>query len=240
MVLGGVVALADALPVLHTKTDNYKNVTLISRTPTHVFVQHSRGVATLKLADLSADEVKGLGITITNLASGAPNGTAGSGAGPSNPGAVSGWAKDFKLRLGEAAGQVGLGMGARLALGILVVAFLFFSYTSMLICRKAGMEPGALVWVPVFQLIPLLRAAGMSGWWLLGLFVPVLGLVLQIIWCFKISAARGKGVVTAICLVLPLTGFFAWVYLAFSEAGAATEAEPKPPAKPVQTEPIPA
>jgi apolipoprotein N-acyltransferase len=110
----------------------------------------------------------------------------------------------------------------------------------MLICRKAGTEPGILVWVPVFQMIPLLRAAGMSGWWFLALFVPVAGLVVQIIWIFRLAKARGKGVLTAICLLLPFTSLFAWLYLAFSDAGGSASNEDSPPTKSVQTEPLPA
>src|SRR5690349_6283617 len=41
----------DVLPVLKTRTETFANVTLINRTATHAFVQHSRGVANIKLVD---------------------------------------------------------------------------------------------------------------------------------------------------------------------------------------------
>ena len=74
----------------------------------------------------------------------------------------------------------------------LLAIYLFHCLCCSRICKKAGSEPGILVWIPVLQLFPLLRAAGMSGWWFLAFFVPVLNLIAQILWCFKIADARGK------------------------------------------------
>jgi apolipoprotein N-acyltransferase len=65
-------------------------------------------------------------------------------------------------------------------------------------------------------MIPLLQAADMSGWWFLGFFVPVLGFVAWILWSLNIAKTRGKGIWTAILLILPPTSFFAFLYLAFS------------------------
>ena len=124
--------------------------------------------------------------------------------------------------------------------GCSLLCSFFFSYTAKLICEKAGVSPGILVWVPVFQMIPLLQAALMSAWWFLGLFIPVVGWVVQILWCFKLSAARGKEVLTGICLVFPVAGFFAWLYLAFSDSVAGVVRDDALPATSRQTEPLPA
>src|SRR5262249_23071676 len=80
-----------------------------------------------------------------------------------------------------------------LTIGVVVLLlYLLMCYCSMLICQKTGHPPGTLIWIPVLQLIPLLRAAGMSPAWILAYFVPVLNVVAQIIWSFSISKARGK------------------------------------------------
>ena len=91
----------------------------------------------------------------------------------------------------------------------------------MLICRKTGNPPGVLVWVPVLQLFPMLRAAGMSGWWFLAYFVPLLNLVPPILWSLKIAKARGKSVWVGVLLLLPVTNLFAFLYLAFSDGASA-------------------
>ncbi|MCW5550745.1 MAG: hypothetical protein KIS67_01130 [Verrucomicrobiae bacterium] len=103
-------------------------------------------------------------------------------------------------------------------LSLVAVIYLFFCYCCQMICRKTHTSPGFLIWVPVLQLIPLLRAAGMSRMWLFAFFVPLLNLVAQIIWYVKIVQARGKGPLLVLWLVLPFTGPFAFLYLAFSSA----------------------
>ena len=86
-------------------------------------------------------------------------------------------------------------------------------------------------------MLPALRAAGRSGWWLLGWLRPLssalnttghktldlglaIGLLLlsfgvQIAWCFKITAARGEQVWVAILLLLLGLNFIGFLYLAF-------------------------
>jgi hypothetical protein len=105
-------------------------------------------------------------------------------------------------------------------LGIALLLYLFHCYCCMLICRKTGNPPGILVWLPVLQVFPLLRAAGMSGWWFLGFCVPILNIVGQVLWCLKIAKARGKSVWAGVLLLLPVISLFAFLYLAFSNGAA--------------------
>ena len=85
-----------------------------------------------------------------------------------------------------------------------------------MICTKAGTAPGLMVWLPVFQVFPLLRAAGMSPLWFLAYFVPVLNILAQVMWSIKIAEARGKNVLVGIMLLVPLLNLLAFLYLAFS------------------------
>jgi len=118
--------------------------------------------------------------------------------------------------------------------------YLFFCYCCMKICQKAGSQPGILVWLPVFQVIPLLRAAQMSAWWFLVLFSPSISVALvlsntygariaffaslalvvglRVVWGFKIAYARGKSPVIGVMLLLPVLDSLAFLYLAFSSA----------------------
>jgi hypothetical protein len=110
--------------------------------------------------------------------------------------------------------------------GIALLLYFGFCYCCMLICKKTDKPPGALVWLPILQQFPLLRAAGMSYWWFLGYFVPVLNLVVPIVWCFKIAKACRKSAWVGLLLLLPVTNFFAFLYLAFSD-GAPKKEEPR-------------
>jgi hypothetical protein len=94
-----------------------------------------------------------------------------------------------------------------------------------LICRKTGNPPGILVWLPVVQLLPLLRAASMSAWWFLAFCVPVLNIVAQVLWSLNIAKARGKSVWVGVLLILPITNLIALLYLAFSSGSSVEEGE---------------
>jgi hypothetical protein len=107
------------------------------------------------------------------------------------------------------------------AAGVTLLIYLFHCYCFLLICEKAGHRPGPLIWIPLLQLFPLLRAAGMSAWWFLVYFLPLLNLVGIILWSVNIAKARGKSGWVAFWLILPLTSFLALLYLAFSEGGEA-------------------
>jgi len=106
----------------------------------------------------------------------------------------------------------------------------------MLICRKAGHPPGLLVWLPWLKLFPMFRAAGMSGWWVLACFVPVLNLMPLLLWPLKIAQARGKSVWIGVLLLLPVFNLFAFLYLAFSNGASDEEDEvPEPKVMSLQT-----
>jgi hypothetical protein len=107
--------------------------------------------------------------------------------------------------------------------GAAALLWWFYSLCCSLICKKTGQPGGMLVWLPVFQIIPLFRAARMSGWWFLAMFIPLLNLIGQVVWCVKIAQARGKGFFTALMLILPGTNLLAFVYLAFSNGEAKME-----------------
>ena len=223
-------AAADLVPVVKTKTETFHNVELISKTPTHVFLKHARGVANVRVETLDAASLAelGLGDGATLVAPEANTEAEGSPM----PGSHSapGWQAKWQ----------GLALPANfivIFIAVAAVIWLFFSYCAMLICKKVGQEPGILVWIPVVQMVPLMQAAGMSVWWVVAMFVPVVGLVAQVLWCINIAKARGKGLLTVIFLILPFTAPFALMYLAFS--AAAESDEPVAPGRVLKLDPLP-
>jgi hypothetical protein len=213
------------LPVLETGTGVYSNVTVTLKTDRAIHIRHDRGIVNVELDDLD-DEVKAaLGYPVDRSEK------VENGEGTS---ALTGeWMNAFQRALGAFRGEARTSFELPLTVNptwiwaVLLIGLLFhllFSYCGRLICGKAGREPSFLIWLPVLQVFPMFRAAGMSGWWFLGLFVPVLNLVVQILWCFKIVNARGKHVIWAILLILPLVNLLAFLYLAFS-----SDETPSPP-----------
>ena len=109
-------------------------------------------------------------------------------------------------------------------MGAVLLIYLFYSYCCMLNCQKTGQEPSVLIWLPIFKMLPLLRAAGMSLFYFISYALLATSPITHIRWCFKIANARGKSGWTGFWLALPPTFIFAFLYLAFS-AGVEPEAE---------------
>jgi hypothetical protein len=218
-------ALADQfLPVLETKAGVYSNVTVTLKTPRDIHIRHDRGIGNIDLIDLDDETKAKLGYEAASR----DDAAAGGGV----AGLPAEWLDALQRAGGGDAtdGQLPIEIPTAVSSGLLVIVLvvglvfhLFFSYCGRLICIKTSNEPGVMIWLPVLQIFPMLRAAGMSGWWFLGLFVPVLNLVVQILWCINIVKARGKHVIWAILLILPVLNLVAFLYLAFSNDGASRE-----------------
>lgn len=93
-------------------------------------------------------------------------------------------------------------------LGIVVV--LFAAYWR--IFAKAG-RPGWASLIPIYNAVTLLHITGRSGWWVLGLCVPLLNLFVLIRLVFELAGAFGRGVGFGFGLLLlspifvPVLGF---------------------------------
>ena len=234
----GVVRADIHLDMLKTRTDKYTDVTIYNRSKTDIFIRHARGIASVKFTDLDSETLALLNPTDQSFKNAASS---------KSPAAVGASKTPMGVSDGEAAGSASKlsalktrclekimpGFASLEALlsarqnrdflwmvgAALLVAYLFVCFCLKLICEKAGATPGLLVWLPILQLFPLLRAARMSGWWFLAWFVPVINLIAPIVWCFKIVDARGKNAFVAICLLLPVANLIALLYLAFSSGG---------------------
>jgi hypothetical protein len=53
--------------------------------------------------------------------------------------------------------------------------------------------------------------------WFLGYLLIVPGLIIHIVWSFKIAIARGKSPVTGFLMLIPVLGLFPFLYLAFAD-----------------------
>ena len=216
------------IPLLKTTISTYTNVTITSRTAKELCIIHAGGVGNILLVDLDPEAQQLVGYTPP-----VPVGEAFRALANEGMSTIMKWAPfDLEAIEGETSGSdltttVELSpVAVVLLVGLFLVVYLFTCYCLMLICAKAGHDPGLMIWVPLLQVFPMLRAAGMSGWWVLGMLVPVLNLVVTILWSFNIVSARGKSMVWAVLLILPFTNLIAFLYLAFSGDGNHEEQSP--------------
>ena len=223
--------------MLQIGTRTYTNVTVTTKAKGYIFILHAGGMASIKVAELPLD----LQVQFGYASAPAPKFGTNSAAGwvkkemaKLDVGQVTNLSKQFQqwqahppphlAGLVGPSGKPNYALLAGVLLGYLLM-YLFASYCAMLICRKAGHPPGILIWLPCLKVFPLFRAAGMSYWWILALFVPLLNLVPVLLWPLKIAKARGKSVWVGILLFVPVANLFAFLYLAFSDGGPADEEE---------------
>lgn len=214
-----------SLAVLQVGTETYRNVTVTTKAPDYIFIVHSGGLASIKVARLSPEVLVQLGYAAppppknysSNTVAWAKQ-TLAKAESPKLKQVEEKWATRWhetaegkRLHLPPLTAKLILLLSA----GFLL-AHLLFSYCCQLICEKANHKPGVWAWVPIAQLLPLLRAAGLSAWWFPALFVPLLNLVAHVLWSVKIVKARGGHLWLTILLLLPVINVFAFLYLAFS------------------------
>lgn len=224
-------------PVLQTKTGAYTNVTVTKQTKDWIFILHATGVCNIKATDLSPEARVALGYDAPPKSEeevkAEAKAEAAAGESPAQALAqikshlnvadikkfAASWRENRKETISKLTAITnGNPTGFLIGFGVIAALYLFMSTCFWLLCRKTHIAPGPLVWIPVLQIVPLLRAANMSRIWFFAFFIPVLNLVAHIVWCVKIVKARGKSPVMALLLMLPLTNVFVFLYLVFSSS----------------------
>jgi hypothetical protein len=201
------------LPSLTADGETYSNVVIFSKSATHVSISHAGGMASLKAKSLDTVTQRKLGFLeaeepMTKL----PSLTARMS--PADP-RVREMQERVQRNVEDFLQQIDRKSLYQL-LALVGILYLFFCYCCMQICKKTNNRPGLLVWVPGFQMIPLLRAAGMSPWLFLPIFIPLVGQIIQIVWCVRICRVRQKNSLLALMLIFPVTSPLAFLYLALS------------------------
>jgi hypothetical protein len=218
-------------PVLTIGAQSYTNVTVTTQSKKYVFLLHSAGMTNIKVSELTPEARVLLGYN--KVEEEAPKNAAG---------VATKWAKShlgsMKLPQVQARGLTDeskarlervrtmprstLSLFAGLALAI----WLLHCACLNVLCYKAGSPAGFLIWLPLLNLIPMLRAAKMSLGWLCSLILPVVGPTLMMItWCYKIAIARGKSGLLGLSMLLPGIGGLSFLYLVFA-AGDGSDEKP--------------
>ena len=108
-------------------------------------------------------------------------------------------------------------MATLIVVSFTLVFWLFMCYCFKRICEKCGGEPGILIWIPVFNLIPMLHAAGLSGWLTILFLIPGVNIIMGLVMWAKICIARGKSGWLVLMIFVPILNLVFIPYLAFSE-----------------------
>jgi hypothetical protein len=215
-------AVEETFPTLQVGTRVFTNVTVTTKAKNYIFILHSTGMENIKVADLPEDVRNQLGYVPEVTKSQKASIWAKGKAAELHIGEVKAtelqveqkWQEESAIVLEKARALDHRLCGA--LMGVVLLVYLFYSYCCMLICRKAGQEPGMLIWFPIFKMLPLLRAARMSQFYFISYALLATSPITHIRWCFKIANACGKSGWTGFWLAFPPTFIFAFLYLAFS------------------------
>jgi hypothetical protein len=226
----GILWAADIeLDTLKSGTDVFTNVTIYGQSQTDLFIKHSRGFGNVKINSLDNPTLRLLklgGETPEEKAAGTVSGKAAAAVATMKARLES--STDMRVPSeADVAGLISrLQPSPNMLAGVmatLAIVYLLWCACLKLICVNAGSKPGLMIWLPVLQMFPLLRAAKMSAWWFVAFLIPLVGVVAHIVWCVKISRACGKGTLVALLLILPVTNLLAFLYLAISRGTSASE-----------------
>ena len=228
------------LPILKSGTVVYSNVTVYSQNDQDLYISHAQGLGNVKISTLDDDSLRALGLKVEKPES--ASGTLMARA-KGVTAAVDQWKNSLGTLNAASVSEFADKLKSRPALEIpptwlwnIIAGMLLFYILLCLcfraICRNAGTPAGFLIFIPLLQLFPLLRAAKMPLWCFILFLIPGVNIIMQIWWSFAIAKACGKGVLTGIFLILPVTSLFAFLYLVFSENTAPDE--PPMPAESLQ------
>jgi membrane-associated HD superfamily phosphohydrolase len=108
-------------------------------------------------------------------------------------------------------------LGSVVGLVIGLILYVFFCICAKRICLKARVDPGILIWIPIVQLIPMFQAAKLNPLWIIGLFVPILNIVVAVMLWWKLCEALNKPGVLGLIILIPVFNLGLVLYLAFAD-----------------------
>lgn len=113
------------------------------------------------------------------------------------------------------------GAGMAAAGAVIIVMWLFAIGIALLTIagmwkafQKAG-EPGWGAIIPIYNAYLMLKIGGNSGWWLIGLLIPLVNFLVAIKVSIDVSKAFGQGI--GIGLGLAFLSFVFWPLLGFGD-----------------------
>ena len=113
---------------------------------------------------------------------------------------------------------IGLMAGFGMIMLVIVLAvYIFCSLCLFLIAKKLNVSAPWTAWVPLVNLWTVVTAAGKPWWWILLMFIPIVGPFIGIYLWMCITENLGKNKWLGLLLLVPIAGFVWMGILAFSK-----------------------
>ena len=111
-------------------------------------------------------------------------------------------------------------MPALPGLGILALVLLFYVYLALClqkIAEKTNTDNAWWAWIPILNVLLLLRIADKPLWWILLLVIPLVNFIIAILVWVAVCQARGKSPWLVVGMLVPGVNLVVLGYLGFSE-----------------------
>lgn len=113
-----------------------------------------------------------------------------------------------------------IGIGLLLVLVILLIALGLYAYVAVCFQKmadKLSVSDSWWAWIPILNIILLLRMGGKPLWWIVLFFVPIANLVVAILVMVAVLEALKKPPLLVIGLLIPVVNLAVLGYLAFAD-----------------------
>lgn len=108
-------------------------------------------------------------------------------------------------------------IGLVIMLPIGLVIYVYTSVAYMTIAKKLNMENTWFAWIPILRCIQRFQIAGMSGWFTLLMFIPLVNTVLAIIALMKTCERRGLDKLLGLLGLIPIANYILMGVLAWKK-----------------------
>lgn len=122
--------------------------------------------------------------------------------------------------------MTGLATGMMAGFGMIMIVlqiislliYLFFCYCIFRIAKKLDIPAPWLAFIPIIQIWTIVNCAGKPWWWILLLFIPIVGIIVWIVIWLSITENMGRNKWLGLLMLLPIVNLIFIAMLAFSKS----------------------
>lgn len=100
---------------------------------------------------------------------------------------------------------------------LVAILYVYVAVCVMKIAEKTNTPDGWWAWVPILNIVLLIKIAGKPIWWIVLFLIPLVNLIVAILIWVGVCEARQKSPALVIGLLIPLVNLGVIGYLAFSD-----------------------
>ncbi len=93
--------------------------------------------------------------------------------------------------------------------------YVYNAFALMTIANRTYTENAWMAWIPVLNIYLMVKIAEKPWWWLIIIFIPILGIIPYILVWMRISERLGKSPWLGVLMILPVVSLVVIGYLAW-------------------------